>query len=196
MTWRRWRRYIQITDGLFLTHNFISRAHYLTEELLVHAGINHQLVLYLCFPELDIKEYSMRNSGNRGIEDNKHGVFRGTSAVLPITAVNLSFREFLERMNETLQVRQSEQHLQRIKGNPLQATKKQFTYARESTDPDRSSQTYETPSTNGKFLKELNKACDLGNLDSQRAIEKLSPHGCGPQKGKGVGATQDRARDK
>ena len=46
MTWRRWRRYIQLCPGLTLSNNFISRSHYLTEELLVHAGINHLLTLF------------------------------------------------------------------------------------------------------------------------------------------------------
>lgn len=45
MTWRRWYRYVQTTLELTLTYNFISRSHYMTEELLVHAGINHQLAL-------------------------------------------------------------------------------------------------------------------------------------------------------
>ena len=45
--WRCWRRYIQLTDGLTLGDNFISRSHYITEELLVHAGLNHQLDLFM-----------------------------------------------------------------------------------------------------------------------------------------------------
>ena len=51
-TWRRWRRYIEITKGLSLTDNFISRSHYLMLELMCHAGILHQMALFLCFPEL------------------------------------------------------------------------------------------------------------------------------------------------
>ncbi len=46
MIWRRWRRYNELTDGLLLADHFISRSHYLTEELLVHAGLNHQLALF------------------------------------------------------------------------------------------------------------------------------------------------------
>lgn len=177
MTWRRWRQYIQICDGLFLTHHFISRAHYLTEELIVHAGINHQLVLYLCFPELDVKQYSMRNTGNRGIEAI-HGIFRGGSNALPITSANLSFREFLDRMNKMVQVRQAQQKLQQIEGNSMQATKmKKLTYAHVSTDPERSvSESYKKPSTFRGLLMELSEACNLGDEDSQRAIEKLSPN--------------------
>ena len=44
-----------------IVQNFISRSHYITEELLVHAGINHQLSLYYCFPDL--------HCGTRGIGD-------------------------------------------------------------------------------------------------------------------------------
>ena len=70
-------------------------------------------------------------------------------------------------MNKTLQVRQSEQQLQQVERNPLRATK-ELTYARDSTDPDIFSQTYEKPSTYSQFLMELNKPCDL-NRDSQSA---------------------------
>jgi hypothetical protein len=60
--WRRWRQYVQLIPELKLTTNFISMAHYMTEELLVHAGINHLLALYLTFPQLTIEEYSLRNT--------------------------------------------------------------------------------------------------------------------------------------
>lgn len=91
MTWRRWYRYIQIVPELTLTENFISRSHYMTEELLVHAGINHQLAFFFAFHQLPITVYSLRHTGNRGIEAI-HGIFRGGAASLPITAPNLSFR--------------------------------------------------------------------------------------------------------
>ena len=68
--WRCWRRYIQLTDGLSLRDNFISRTHYITEELLVHAGINHQLALFLCFPDLSIEEYSLREPRARSYTRN------------------------------------------------------------------------------------------------------------------------------
>ena len=42
------------------------------------------------------------------------------------------------------------------------------------SDTDRSSQTYEKPSTYSQLLMELNKTCDLGNRDSQ--IKKPAPH--------------------
>ena len=76
ITWWRWRRFIDVSDGLSLTTNFISRSHYITDELLVHAGILHQLSLYLSFPSFTWEEYSLRNTGNRGIEWI-HRAFRG-----------------------------------------------------------------------------------------------------------------------
>ncbi len=115
------RRYVEITPSLTLKKNFISRGHYMTEELLVHAGINHQLCLYLSFPDLPLSGYSLRNTGNRGIEAI-HGIFRGGSSSLPITSANLSFQRFLSRMNKTLQVH--EHTLKHIEGNTIVASKK------------------------------------------------------------------------
>ncbi len=72
-----------------LSENCISSApHYTTEELLVHAGINHLLTLYLLFPHLPIEEYSLRKTGNRGMEAS-HSIFRGGTATLPITSKNV-----------------------------------------------------------------------------------------------------------
>ena len=132
MTWRRWRRYIQITSSLKLTDNFISRSHYVTEELLAHAGILHQLALFFCFPDLDFNQYSLRNTGNRSIEA-VHGIFRGGSHSLPITSPNLTYQEFLNRMNKSNQVRKAEHFLQKIPGNTIVTTKKKrLTYAPDS----------------------------------------------------------------
>ena len=60
----------------------------------MHAGINHLLCLFLCFPECDLSEYHLRHTGNRGIEAI-HGMFRGGTSSLPITSPNLSFRVFM-----------------------------------------------------------------------------------------------------
>ena len=84
---------------LTLTYNFVSSAHYMTEELLVHAAINHLLTLHLLFPHLPIEDYSLRNTGNRGIEAF-HSIFRGGTATLPITSANLSFVP----MNKVIQI--------------------------------------------------------------------------------------------
>ena len=103
MTWRRWRQYISIFPNLSLEVNFISRQHYLTEELLVHAGINHLLCLFLCFPDLSVSDYNLRHTGNRGIAAI-HGMFRGGTCSMPITSPNLSFRELLSKMNKAQQM--------------------------------------------------------------------------------------------
>ena len=84
----------------------------MTEELLVHAGINHQLALFFAFHQLPITDYSLRHTGNRGIEAIKfYGIFRGGAASLPITAPNLSFREFLSKMNSTSQIHTAEHNI-------------------------------------------------------------------------------------
>lgn len=104
MIWRRWRRCIQLTNGVSLKNHFISWSHYLTEELLAHAGINHQLAIYWSFPHLSIKEYSMRSTGNRGIEAI-HGMFRGgtTSLLSPplIWALQSSWPEWTRQLKFT-----------------------------------------------------------------------------------------------
>ena len=177
MTWRRWRCYIKITEGLTLTDNFISYAHYLTVELLVHAGINHQLALFHAFPHLDVStDYGMRNTGNRGIEAI-HGIFRGGSASLPITAPNLTFQEFLSKMNKTNQIYRAEQTLKRIEGNTIVASKhKRRTHGNHSGEaPSPSIKNYVKPKSYDNFVKELTEACLLGDKDSKDAITSLAP---------------------
>ena len=115
-TWRRWRRYVELSKGITLTNNWISRSHYLTLELMAHAGILHQLALFLSFPNLDLDSYSLRSTGNRSI-DAVHSILRGGAANLSITSPNLSFQEFLSRMNQVMQIKQCEHTLQKIPGN-------------------------------------------------------------------------------
>ena len=109
--------------NLKLSTNFISSAHYMTEELLVHAGINHLLTLYLLFPDQSIEEYSLRNTGNRGLEAF-HSIFRGGTAILPITSSNISFQEFLTLMNKVGQISEAEHEIKKIDGNPIVAPQK------------------------------------------------------------------------
>ena len=90
MTWRCWRQYVDISPSLSLEIHCISRQHYLTEEILVHAGINHFLCLYLCFPGTNLSDYNLRHTGNWSIEAI-HGMFHGETCSLPITSPNLSF---------------------------------------------------------------------------------------------------------
>ena len=121
--WRRWRQYIIITPGLSLPENFISRPHYLTEELLVHAGINHLLCLYLCFPSCELSENNLCHTGNQGIEAI-HAMFRGGTSSLPMTSPNLSFGEFLSRMNSAQQMKRAEHSLNQIEGSTFVASRK------------------------------------------------------------------------
>lgn len=175
MTWRRWRQYVVLHPSLTLKTHFISRPHYITEELLVHAGINHLLCMYLCFPETD---YSLRHTGNRGIE-SIHGMFRGGTTSLPITSPNLSFREFLEKMNKAQQMHRAEHGLKQIDGNTIVAAKKKRkTFALTSNEHNVNSSvaTYTFPTTYAAFLKSIEDACTMGDCDSKKVIEKLAPN--------------------
>ena len=55
----------------------------LWKELLVHAAINHPLTLHLIYFLTFLQDYSLRNTGNRGIEAF-HSIFRGGTTTLPI----------------------------------------------------------------------------------------------------------------
>ena len=176
MTWRRWYRYIQITPELTLTYNFISRSHYMTEELLVHAGINHQLALFFAFHQLPVTDDSLRHTGNRGIEAI-HGIFRGGAASLPITAPNLSFREFLSKMNSTAQIHTAEHNLKQIDGHSIVASKKKRqTSAKHSTTDTPTDVQYTFPSTYEAFCKQLDESCKHGDDDSKAVISELAPY--------------------
>ena len=177
LTFRRWRQYIILSPKLKLKDHFISRAHYITIELMVHAAILHFLALFLCFPEKNFDEYFLRNTGNRNIEA-LHGTFRGGTSSLPITTPNYSFREFLEKMNQNLQINKAEHTLKKIPGNSIVSSKKKRkTFARDANEPnesspvedDRRAMTYEA------FVKKLIDACNQGDDDSQKIIEKLVP---------------------
>lgn len=175
MTWRRWRQFIIVSDGLSLTTNIISRSHYITEELLVHAGILHQLSLYLRFPSLRWEEYSLRNTGNRGIE-SIHGAFRGGTSSLPITYPNLSFQEFLSRMNKALQISHAEHNLKQIEGNTIVASKKKRKiYCKTSGESSVNAGDYTLPDTYSDFVDDLEEACNKGDEDSKELIERLVP---------------------
>ena len=166
MTWRRWRKFVEITDGITLTDYWISRIHYLTLELMGHAGILHQMALYLCFPDLSI-------------EDNLHSIFRGGASNLPITSANLTIQDFLCRMNKVMQITDTENALHKISGNTLQSSKKQkLTYALSANEPSTFVvlAVYNKPETYKEFLKDLMSACRKGDEDSKHVMEKLTPH--------------------
>ena len=172
MTWRRWRKYVELASGIGLQDNFISRSHYLTLELLGHAGILHQLVLYLSFPDLDIKEYSLRNTGNRSIEA-MHSVLRGGTANLPITSANLTY---LSRLNKVNQIKKAEHSLQKITGNYICSTKKrQITNAKSSGEQSVHDKPYEKPACYSAFVSDLMASCDMGDKNSKTLLEALAP---------------------
>ena len=101
-------------------------------ELLGHAGILHQLVLFLSFPDLNINEYNLRDTGNRSIEA-MHSVLCGGTANLPITPANLTYQDFLSRLNKVSQIKKAEHSLQKITGNYICSTKNhQITFAKSS----------------------------------------------------------------
>lgn len=175
MTWRRWRKYVELASGIGLQDNFISRSHYLTLELLGHAGILHQLVLYLAFPDLDIKEYSLRNTGNRSIEA-MHSVLRGGTANLPITSANLTYQDFLSRLNKVNQIKRAEHSLQKITGNYICSTKKrQITNSKSSGEESVHDKPYEKPACYITFVADLMTSCKKGDTDSKALLEALAP---------------------
>ena len=118
MTWHRWYRYVQITPVLTQAYNFIGGSHYMTEELLVQLGIDHQLSLFHAFPHISASDFNMIHTGNKGLEA-VHGIFHGGAASLPITAPNLSFLVFLSKMNQTSQICAAEHNL---KGHSIVAS--------------------------------------------------------------------------
>ena len=95
----------------------------MTEELMAHAGILHLLAWFLCFPQLDMADHSLRNTDNHAIEA-VHGVFRGGSHSLPFTSCNLSFWEFLRRINKMSPIRTVEHFPHEDEGNSIVAIKK------------------------------------------------------------------------
>ena len=177
MTIRRWRSYIVLTDDVTLRDNWISRGHYMTLELMAHAGIIHQLALYLSFPELNTEDYFLRNTGNRGIEA-LHSIFQGGTGInLPITSANLSFREFLNKMNKILQIKAAEHSLQKISGHTVTHNKKKkIIYAKESNEKSCSDVPYTKPKTYREFLEDLVSACKEGDDDSKKLLEELTPN--------------------
>ena len=144
-------------------------------ELLGHAGILHQLVLHLSFPDLDINEYNLRNTGNRSIEA-MHSVLRGGTANLPITSANLTYQDFLSRLNKVNQIKKAEHSLQTITGNYICSTKKrQITFAKSSGEESVHENQYEKPACYSTFVAHLIASCEQGDLDSKGLLEELAP---------------------
>ena len=177
MTWRRRRKYVEITDSLSLTANWISRIHYLTLESMEHAGILHQLALFLSFPDLQAEDYSLRRTGNTQIEAF-HSILHGRVAHLPITSANLTFRDFLCQMNKAMQIKNAENTLEKVSGNSIQNSKKRkITFAPSSNDATlNTTDTYQKPSKYEDFVAELISACKSGDNDSKKLMQELVPH--------------------
>ena len=67
---------------------------------------------------------------------------------LPLTSANLSFQEFLSRMNQAMQIKQCEHSLQKIAGHSMLSTKKKImTFAAASHKSAVYTKTYVTPAT-------------------------------------------------
>jgi len=98
---------------------------------------------------------------------------------MPVTSPNLSFREFLSKMNKAQQMQRAEHSLRGITGNTIMASKKKRkTCAPVSNEPssvDHLVQEYHLPSTYTEFLQQLKEACKKGNEDSKETIENLAP---------------------
>ena len=85
--------------------------------------------MYICFPSCDLSEYNLHHTGNGGLEaihgiEAIHGMFLGGTSSLPITSPNLSFGEFLAKMNTAQRIQRVEHHLSQIDGSTIVASKK------------------------------------------------------------------------
>ena len=138
--------------------------------------INHLLCMYLCFPICGVSDFSLRHTGNQGLEAI-HGMFRGGTNSLPIISPNLSFREFLDKMNSAQQIQRAEHALNQTEGSTIMASKKKCkTFAFRSNDTDAVTQTdYALPKIYEEYLAQLERATEQGNVDSKNMIEQLAP---------------------
>lgn len=119
----------------------------------------------------------MRSTGNRGIEAI-HSVLCGASPNLPITSGNLTFQDFLSRMNKVVHMKSAEHALRQIPGNTVTYTKKKkITYAAKCLEqPSQLQDTYQKPSSYQQFSDDLKAACERGDSESKSLIQKLVPY--------------------
>ena len=105
-------------------------------------------------------------------------MFRGGTSSLPITSPNLSFREFLDKMNTAQQIQRAEHDLNKIEGSTVVASKKKRkTFATASREAsEHSTANYVLPECYDTFRIQLQDACTQGDLDARQAIERLAPH--------------------
>ena len=166
---------IHVFPSLSLEIHFISRQHYLTEEVLVHAGINYLICLYLCFPGTTLYEHNLRHTGNRSIEVI-HGMLCGGTCSLPITSKNFCLN-FLSKMNKAQQIHRVKHFLQRVAGNSIVSAenkRKSCYIANKETSASSSDEGYHLHPTYDKFL-ELKDTCKNGDNDSKNMIKSLVP---------------------
>ena len=106
-----------------------------------------------------------------------HGVFRGGMCSLPITSPNLSFQQFLSRMNAATQIKRAEHELRKIDGHSIVSTKKKrLTYADDSADKSPATDyEYVKPATYEAFVKSLLLACEQGEKIAKDTIARLAP---------------------
>ena len=106
-----------------------------------------------------------------------HSILRGGAVNLPITSANLTFQDFLSRLNKVNQVKQAEHSLKKIKGNSICSTKKrQITNAQSSGEGDVHNEPYQKPSSYSIFVSDLLAACEKGDAESKVLLEDLVPH--------------------
>ena len=100
-------------------------------------------------------------------------MFRGGTSSLPIMSPNRSFRQFLDKMNASQQIKRAEHSLSQIEGSTIMASKnKRKTFAITNSASQLS---YTFPSTYEEFLTQLEEAILHGDDDSKCAIEQLAP---------------------
>ena len=100
-------------------------------------------------------------------------MFRGGTSSLPIMSPNRSFRQFLDKMNASQQIKRAEHSLSQIEGSTIMASKnKRKTFAIANSASQLS---YTFPSTYEEFLTQLEEAILHGDDDSKCAIEQLAP---------------------
>ena len=106
-----------------------------------------------------------------------HGVFWGGTTSLPITSPNLSFQQFLSRMNKAIQINRAEHNLKQVEGSTIVASRKKcLTNASNSSDLHGSGiKEYTKPDSLPKFIADLNDACNEGDRQAKEAIENLAP---------------------
>ena len=105
-----------------------------------------------------------------------HGVFRGGTTSLPITSPNLTFQEFLSKMNKAEQIVRAEHNLKMIAGNSIVASKKKRTFAKTSREqPHTDAAEYSKPQSYSEFSVQFTQACNCGDEASKEMIEKLIP---------------------